>query len=179
MKADAAPSGRRITPALPWTKGGVSPRDHPDLHVAARQYLVQPFVAGASEEALDGVVDFVPLLLEELLAGLLSSVDGELIEIRVADDPDLADCLDFLVDQIEDRRPEVAGDPQILRGALELILKVDVRQTVKPGREPLQVPARHQPALALYAPGNRPMGCGLQQGFGAAAQSFSPAIGGL
>jgi hypothetical protein len=77
---------------------GVPTGNHPDFDVSARQYVIEPLVAGTTEEAFDRVVDLVPFLLEKLLARFLSGVDIELVEVGVADDPDLADRFDLLVD---------------------------------------------------------------------------------
>jgi hypothetical protein len=92
---------------------GVCAGDDADLDVAFLQDLIETAITRTSEEALDGVVDVVPTLLQHLVAGLFCGADVERVEIGVADDPNLADRFDLLVHQVEDRRSEVASDPEV------------------------------------------------------------------
>ncbi len=89
--------------------------DNTNLDVALLQNFVKTLVPRAPEKTLDGIVDLVPALLEELLSGLFRGVDVLGIQIGVADDPQLADGLDLLVDEVEDRGAEITGDSEVFR----------------------------------------------------------------
>ena len=123
---------------LPMKEWRIDAGDDANLDVALLQNFVKTLVPRAPEETLDGIVDLVPALLEELLAGLFGGVDVLGIQIGVADDPHLADGLDLLVDEVEDRGSEIAGDAEIFRGAVKSVLEVDMGQALAARREPGQ-----------------------------------------
>jgi hypothetical protein len=57
------------------------PGDHPDLHVPPGEDVIKSLISRPPEETLNGIIDIVPFLLEQLLARLLGRVDVQLIKV--------------------------------------------------------------------------------------------------
>ena len=139
---------------LAMKEGRIGAGHDADLDVALLQNFIKAFVARAPQETLDGIVDLVPALLEELLAGLLGGVDVLRVQIGVADDPHLADGVDLLVDEVEDRGAKIAGDAEVFRGALKAVLQVDMGQALAARGEPVE-PSTAENSVTLSRPARR------------------------
>ena len=123
-------------------------RHDPHLHPAGCEQIVQAPIALARQQKIEPVLGRLPgrdeCSRQRLLpvAGGLGDLHVIRIEIAVADDPDLADRLQRLADDFEQRGAEIAGDPQIARGACEPLGK-NGAERLTAGGEALDRPCAH------------------------------------
>ena len=100
-------------------------RDNPNLHAAGAEKVMKTAITIAREQEVDAVLGRLPrrdeCARQRLLAitRRLGDLHVEGVEIAVADDPDLVDRLQRLPDDLQQGGPEIAGNAQVSRRALE------------------------------------------------------------
>ena len=115
-------------------EGRVGAPYDPHRQVAAHQQLVELLVAVAAEQALRLRRPLEPLLAQRHSLLRRRPCGGQVarVEIAVADDAELLDGGEVLVDQIEQRAAKVAGDAVVAPGADEPLAQEDVIELALP-----------------------------------------------